>query len=143
MWTFERNAIGEAISALYNTDDKQPEYAELINDVVGKFGMVTTARSKVLACMQLKSLIEKIRNGIHLNSDMNIFELKNFIASGGSYAGKQGATDDTVMALLLIVRLIKYVADFDPDAHRIMYSHDEGDYGDDLELTDEPIAFIA
>ena len=143
MWTFERNAIGEAISALYNTDELQPEHAELINDVPGKFGMVTTARSKVLACMQLKALIEKIRNGLNLNSDMNIFELKNFIATGGSYAGKQGATDDTVMALLLIVRLIKYVADFDPDAHRIMYSHDEHDYEDDLEMTDEPIAFIA
>jgi hypothetical protein len=137
MWTFERNSIGEAIAALYETDEEQPEFAELINDVPGKLGMATTNKSKVLACLQMKTLLEKIKNGLIINSEITIFELKNFIASGGSYAAKQGATDDAVMALVLIVRLIKYVASFDPEAHKLMYKYDENDYSSDNETADE------
>lgn len=145
MWTFERNSIGEAIAALYETDDDQPEYAELINDVPGKLGMMTTNKSKVLACLQMKTLLEKIKNGLILNSDITLFELKNFIATGASYAAKQGATDDAVMALVLIVRLIKYVASFDPEAHKMMYKYDENDYNNtelSVEDMDEPMPML-
>jgi hypothetical protein len=142
LWTFERNGVGEAIAALYNTDELQPEYAELINDIPGKFGMVTSSKTKVLSCLQLKSLVEKQKNGLHIKSDINIFELKNFAASGGSYAAKQGATDDSVMALVLIARLIKYCAGFDAQAHKIMYSYNESDYDSDLDNSDEPIPIL-
>lgn len=127
-WTFERNGVGEAIGALYNTDETPPEYAELVNDVPGKFGMQTTNRNKVLACLQLKSLIEKIKNGMTIKSEINIFELKNFISSGGSYAAKSGATDDSISALLLIVRLLKHVSEFDDKARKLLYAYDEADY---------------
>lgn len=127
-WTFERNGVGEAIGALYNTDENPPEHAELINDAPNKLGMQTTHRNKVLACLQLKSLVEKIRNGISIRSESIIFELKNFISSGGSYAAKIGATDDTVSALLLIVRLLKHVSDYDEKARALLYAYDENDY---------------
>lgn len=126
-WSFERNSIGEAVAALYATDDNLPE-AILVNDDPRKIGMMTTNKSKVLACLQLKTLVEKIKNGIKIRGEVDIFELKNFVSSGGSYAAKSGATDDCVMALLLIVRLIKYCADFDENAHRIMYSYNEDDF---------------
>lgn len=126
-WSFERNSVGEAIAALYMTDDILPE-AILVNDDPRKVGMATTNKSKVLACLQLKTLVEKIKNGINISSEIDIFELKNFVSSGGSYAAKSGATDDCIMALLIIVRLIKHCADFDEDAHRIMYSYSEGDF---------------
>ena len=118
---------GEAISALHATDDNLPE-AILVNDDPRKIGMMTTNKSKVLACLQLKTLVEKVKNGIKIRGEVDIFELKNFVSSGGSYAAKSGATDDCVMALLLIVRLIKYCADFDENAHRIMYSYNEDDF---------------
>jgi hypothetical protein len=127
-WTFERNGVGEAIGALYNTDEHPPEYAELINDVPGKLGMQTTSRNKILACLQLKSMIEKIKNGLEIRSEINIFELKNFIASGGSYAAKIGATDDSVSALLLIVRLLKHVSEFDDKARKLLYEYNAEDY---------------
>jgi len=127
-WTFERNGVGEAIGALYSTDEHPPEFAELINDVPGKFGMQTTNRNKILACLQLKSMVEKVKNGLILNSEINIFELKNFVASGGSYAAKIGATDDSVSALLLIVRLLKYVSEFDDKARKLLYEYNADDY---------------
>lgn len=146
-WTFERNGVGEAIAALYNVDENPPQFADLINEGEGKLGMQTSNKSKVLACLQLKTLVEKIRNGIQLRSEINIFELKNFVASGGSYAAKSGATDDSVSALLLIVRLLKYVADFDDQARKIMYEHNESDYNNmlpssEINEDDEPLPFV-
>jgi hypothetical protein len=150
-WTFERNGVGEAIGALYNTDEHPPEYAELINDVPGKLGMQTTNRNKILACLQLKSMVEKIKNGLEIRSEINIFELKNFIASGGSYAAKIGATDDSVSALLLIIRLLKHVSEFDDKARKLLYEYNAEDYnpavnsfGPDtpLDESDEAIPFM-
>lgn len=142
MWTFERNSIGEAISSLYTVDEHPPEFGDLVNDVPGKIGMNTSNKSKVLACLQLKSLIEKIKNGLNIRSEIDIFELKNFISTGAGYSGKSGCTDDTVSALLLIVRLIKYIAEFSPEAAKIMYQYNADDYEQDLEMTDEPIAIL-
>lgn len=150
-WTFERNGVGEAIGALYNTDEHPPEYAELINDVPGKLGMQTTNRNKILACLQLKSMVEKIKNGLEIRSEINIFELKNFIASGGSYAAKIGATDDSVSALLLIVRLLKHVSEFDDKARKLLYEYNAEDYDKasltvgietSLDESDEAIPFM-
>ena len=144
-WTFERNGVGEAVAALYNTDDNPPEFADLVNDVQGKYGMQTTNRNKVLACLQLKTLLEKVKNGLTINSEINIFELKNFIATGGGYAAKQGATDDSISALLLIVRLLKHVAEFDESARKKMYEYEAGDFlqeGSEDGETDEPIPFF-
>ena len=42
-----------------------------------------------------------------------ISELKNFIASGGSYAAKIGEHDDLVMSTLLAVRMIQMLQSFD------------------------------
>ena len=144
-WTFERNGVGEAIGALYHTDMNPPEFAELVNDVPGKYGMVTTNRNKVVTCLQLKNMIEKIKNGLTINSEINIFELKNFISSGGSYAAKIGATDDSISALLLIVKLIKHIADFDDEAKHKLYSYNENDYIENdgsADTDEEPLPFL-
>jgi hypothetical protein len=118
LWTFERNGIGEAVSALYQNDEKQPEHAELFCDAPGKFGVYTTGRNKVLACLQLKQLLEKTKNGLNINSEHLIFELKNFVAKGGSYEAKSGATDDAVMATVGIVRLLKRLSEWNDEAFK-------------------------
>ena len=144
-WTFERNSVGEAIGALYYSDETPPEYAELINDVPGKLGMNTSNRTKVLACLNLKSLIEKHKNGLNIKSELTIFELKNYISAGGSYAAKSGATDDSIAAILLITRLISHIANFDDNARKVLYEYDEGDYikqNNENNDEDEPIPFL-
>ena len=116
LWTFERNGVGEAMCALYVNDEKQPEHAELYCDLPGKYGVFTSGKTKILACLQLKTLVEKAKNGLNIRSDILLFELKNFVAKGGTYEGKHGVTDDAVMATVNIVRLLKRLADYNDEA---------------------------
>jgi hypothetical protein len=135
VWTFERNGIGEALAALYFNDEKQPEHAELYCDVPGKLGVYTTGKSKILSCLQIKRLIEKTKGGMTINSEILLFELKNFIAKGGTYEGKKGATDDCVMATVGITRLLKRLADYNDAAFKQVNEYvnpedEEGDSGE-------------
>ena len=143
LWTFERNGIGEAVGALYFNDEKQPEHPELYCDVQGKLGVYTTGKTKILACLQLKSLVEKVNNGFQINSETLLFELKNFIAKGGSYEAKSGATDDAVSATLGITRLIKRLAEYNDDAFKKVneYIDPSADNSGDDEWGDEPVPF--
>jgi hypothetical protein len=141
VWTFERNGIGEALAALYANDEKQPEYAELFCDAPGKYGIYTTGRTKILSCLQLKQLVEKTRNGMQLKSEHLIFELKNFVAKGGSYEAKSGTTDDAVMATVGIVRLLKRLSEWNDAAFKQVNEYiDPSDEND--QFGDEPVPFI-
>jgi hypothetical protein len=141
LWTFERNGIGEAISALYQNDDKQPEHAELFSDVPGKLGIFTTGKNKVLSCLQLKQLVEKVKSGMNINSDILLFELKNFVAKGNSYEGKTGVTDDAVMATVGIIRLLKRLSEWNDDAFKRVNEYVDPAQLDD-QFGDEPVPFI-
>jgi hypothetical protein len=82
-----------------------------------KLGMFTTGRQKILAALQLKNLVEKTGdNGINIFSKDLIFELKHFVSKGGSYSAKSGATDDSVMATLGIMRLLKRLSEYNEKA---------------------------
>ena len=142
IWTFERNGIGSAIAALYQNDEKQPEHAELFCDVPGKFGVFTSGKNKILSCLQLKQLIEKTVDGMKINSELLLFELKNFVARGGSYAAKQGATDDAVMATVGIVRLLKRLSEWNDDAFKRINEYVDPVDPDD-QFGNEPVPFIA
>lgn len=139
LWTFERNGIGEAIAALYASDDKQPEHADLYCDVPGKLGIFTSNKTKILACLQLKQLVEKSKNGLVIKSDVLIHELKNFIAKGGSYEAKLGSTDDAVMASLGIVRLLKRLSEWNDEAFRQVNEYRSPD---ENEGDDEPMPMV-
>jgi hypothetical protein len=145
LWTFERNGIGEAVSALYYNDEKQPEHPELYCDMPGKLGVYTSGKTKILACLQLKQLVEKVSNGFKLASEILLFELKNFVAKGGTYEAKSGATDDAVMATVGIVRLIKRLAEYNDDAFKHVNEYvdpnQSGDSGDEDGYGDEPVPF--
>lgn len=141
VWTFERNGIGEAVSALYQNDEKQPSHAELYCDVPGKNGIYTTSKTKVLACLQLKQLVEKTTNGFKINSEHLLYELKNFVAKGGTYEAKAGATDDAVMATVGIVRLLKRLAEWNDEAFKQVNEYvNPGDEND--QFGDEPVPFL-
>jgi hypothetical protein len=138
LWTFERNGIGEAMSALYVNDEKPPEFAELYNDAPGKYGVYTSGKSKILSCLQLKTLIEKVNNGFTINSEILLFELKNFVAKGGSYEAKSGCTDDCVMATVGITRLIKRLAEYNDEAFKRVNEYVEANDPSD----DEPLGMV-
>jgi hypothetical protein len=141
IWTFERNGIGEALAALYQNDEKQPEHAELFCDAPGKYGIFTSGKTKVLSCLQLKQLVEKTTNGLHINSELLLFELKNFVAKGGSYEAKSGATDDAVMATVGIVRLLKRLSEWNEEAFKRVNEYVEPSDSSDA-FGDEPVPFF-
>jgi hypothetical protein len=76
-------------------------------------GFTTTNKSKLVACAKLKTMIEYKK--MVINSHNLISEFKNFVASGGSYAAKPGETDDLVMSLLLAIRMVQILQNFDPE----------------------------
>ena len=141
IWTFERNGIGEALAALYTNDEKQPEHAELYCDEPNsmKLGVFTSGKKKILACLQLKSLVEKVTNGLQINSAQLLEELKNFVARGGTYEAKSGATDDAVMATIIVIRLLKRLSEYNETAFQQVNEYinpdDQDQYGD------EPVPF--
>lgn len=116
LWTFERNGIGEAIAALYFNDENQVQDVELLNDHPTKLGVFTNGTTKIIHALQLKTLLEKTKNSLHIKSHDLIDELKNFVAKGGSYSAKAGSTDDCVMATILIMRLLKRLSEYNEDA---------------------------
>lgn len=118
-WTFERNSVGEAISALYWADENPIDAAELISDSPTKYGVYTTETAKIQFCLMLKRMIEKI-NGIVPKSSNIINELKHFASKGRSYAAKPGMTDDCVMAMVGIMRIITYISGSDEEAFRMV-----------------------
>ena len=139
-WTFERNGIGEAIGALYFNDENQVESADLFSDHASKFGVYTTGKNKILSCLQLKTMVEKIAGGININSGILIHELKNFASKGGGYEAKIGATDDAVMATILIMRLLKRLSEYNEDAFKQVneYVDPDGSAAD----SDSPLPMI-
>ena len=140
LWTFERNGVGEAIAALYFTDEKQPEHAELFSDHPSKLGIFTHGRNKIVSCLKLKSLVEKVNGGLIINSARLIFELKNFVSKGGGYEGKAGATDDCVMATVGIIRLLERLSQYDERAFEQVNEQVAPDADD--QFGDEPVPFL-
>lgn len=86
-------------------------------------GFNTTHKPKLAACSKLKNLIET--NRMRINSRNLISELKNFVASGTSYAAKVGETDDLVMSTVLVVRMLQVLQDYHPDLDNHMRDHNE------------------
>jgi len=117
-YSVENNTIGEAslvaINAVGEENIKGIFLSEPSRAGASKMyrkGFNTSNKSKLAACAKLKSLIETRR--LHLASKNLISELKTFVAHGVGYAAKLGETDDLVMSLLLTVRMIQLLQNFD------------------------------
>ena len=118
-WSVENNSIGEAallvIAELGEENIPGLFLSEPIRKGhVRKFrkGFNTTHGSKISACARLKTMVEN--NTLKVNSKPLISELKNYIATGSSYAAKLEMTDDLVSAMLLALRMIFVMKDWDP-----------------------------
>lgn len=126
IWSFERNGVGEALVAMIQNDES-PDAAwsldgcELFNEQNGRFGCYTTGKSKLVSCMQMKNLVERATGGLQIKSKTLIYELKQFVAQGGSYAAKAGETDDLVMALCVVMKLLNRLSSYDDQARSMVY----------------------
>jgi hypothetical protein len=147
VWSFERNGVGEALVALIQNDDSADggiylDGVELYSEKSTRLGVYTTGKSKVVSCMQLKNMIEKINGNLKVNSESTLFELQNFIAIGGTYEAKAGATDDSVMALLVVMKIINRIASYDEKARALVYENVAPDADENSDMfADEPVPF--
>lgn len=126
IWSFERNGVGEALVAMIQNDDSVDggiylDGTELYNESANRLGCYTTGKSKLISCMQLKNLLEKIAGGLKIHSDILLFELQNFVAAGGTYQARAGSTDDTVMAMAVVMKVLNRLSSYDDKARQIVY----------------------
>jgi hypothetical protein len=98
--------------------------------------------------MQLKNLIEKGPTGIEINSDVLLIELQNFVAVGGTYQAKKGCTDDAIMAMAVIMKVLSRLATYDDKARKLVYESVDPDSDKRVEedpnadqFGDEPVPF--
>jgi hypothetical protein len=84
-------------------------------------GFNTTNKAKLTACNKVKILIESGR--MKVRSKSLVSEFKTFVASGASYAAKQGETDDLVMATLLISRMLMLLQSYHSDLDSHLRDH--------------------
>jgi hypothetical protein len=118
-YSVENNAIGEAALVSINEMGEESIPGLFLSEPIKKGhvrrfrrGFNTTNVSKIAACAKLKQLIEQ--NKFKIKSKALISELKTFIARGVSFEAKVNETDDLVSSLLLAIRMISMLGDWDP-----------------------------
>ena len=118
-YSMENNTLGEAALMRVMDIGEENIMGNFLSEPIRKGhrrkfrrGFNTTAKHKIDACAKFKELVEN--NKMELNSKALISELKSFVATGVSYKGKPGEHDDLVSACLLMTRMMKVLADFDP-----------------------------
>jgi hypothetical protein len=135
-WTVENNTVGEAALVAINEYGEEHFGGVMLSDnhKMGRTrkGYNTTNREKVTACSKLKNWIETDK--MKINSASSITELKNFVSSGNSFKGKPGEKDDLVSALLLIVRMINDITDWQPEL--------ANEYRDEIAPESMPLPFV-
>jgi hypothetical protein len=121
-WSVENNGIGEAALLVIQDFGEENIPGLFISEPIRKGhvrkfrkGFNTTHSSKTTACARLKTMIENDK--LIVRSKPLISELKSFIAAGSSFQAKPGNTDDLVSALLLTLRMMTVMKDWDPNVY--------------------------
>lgn len=119
-YSVENNTLGEAalvsiaevgeenIPGIFISEPSKPGQSR-----AHRKGFTTSNKSKLSVCAKFKQLVETKR--IRIVSKTLISELKTFVASGASYAARTGDTDDLVMAMILAVRIMQALQNYDAD----------------------------
>jgi hypothetical protein len=118
-YSVENNNIGEAALVAISELGEETFQGMFLSEPVKRGhvrrfrkGFNTTHNSKISACSKLKQLIENKK--ITINSKSLISELKTFVAKGMSFEGKVGQHDDLVSSILLAIRMLMTLQDWDP-----------------------------
>ena len=140
-WSVENNTIGEAALISIREYGEENIPGTFVQEIRragqsrGRRGFNTTHKTKITACMRLKSYIESDKMVIRSHNLLR--ELKNFIARGSSFAAKDGETDDLVMATILAIRIVEVVMTWDSGTYDRLVSA-----GADEVLRPMPIGFL-
>ncbi len=131
-WSVENNGIGEAALLVIQDygEENIPGYfvsEPIRKGHVRKFrkGFNTTHGSKIGACTRLKTMLENGKMKIH--SKVLLGELKGYVASGNSFKAKPGETDDLISSVLLIIRMMTVLKDWDPRIYSTFTTVEEDD----------------
>ena len=129
-WSVENNSIGEAALIVINELGEENIPGLFVSEPIRKGhvrkfrkGFNTTHGTKVSACARLKTMIEGDKMKVH--SSALLSELKAFVATASSYQAKPGETDDLVSAVLLIIRMITVLKDWDPRVYNTFNTVDD------------------
>lgn len=132
-YSVENNTVGESALVCINEMGEETFPGLFLSEPIKKGhvrrfrkGFNTTHGSKISACAKLKQLIETKK--IKINSKPLISELKTFVSTGITFKAKTGQHDDLVTSLLLAVRMITVLQDWDPAIYDKMREHTQEDY---------------
>lgn len=124
-YSVENNSVGEsALICIQNIGEENFSGMFLSEPMrkghVRRFrkGFNTTHKTKISACSEFKHMIETEK--MTINSKPLLSELKTFVATGLGFKAKSGEHDDLVSAVLLIIRMAKVLADWDPKIYEKM-----------------------
>lgn len=121
-FSVENNGVGEGFISLYESDEEPPDHFDMISEETGnRIGFRTEQRSKLIACLTLKKMIESYV--LKPISDIFIHELQSYITRKGSYSAQPGSTDDVISAHLIIVRMLEEMTTYDQLAHDRVHTH--------------------
>ena len=120
-YSVESNAVGQAIIALYEADEKPPMKAVFMyEEGADRVGFKTTNPQKMKALIAFKEMFE--RDNIKLNSKILINELKTLVRRENTFKAQTGSTDDCVMAVMICIRIMEQMAEYDMNAFTKLYS---------------------
>ena len=116
-YTFEANGIGQGLARLLESaNNSYLDQAMLISEttkegLIRRSGILQSNPKKIRACGTLKDLIESHR--FKINSKKLLTELKFFVKKGAGFAAEQGAHDDRVTAVLLLMLMMEELVNYE------------------------------
>lgn len=132
-YSVENNTVGEAALVAINEIGEESIPGLFLSEPIKKGhvrrfrkGFNTTHSSKISICAKFKHLVESGR--MKINSKSLISELKNYVAKGVSFEGKGETTDDLVSSILLALRMIMVLQDWDPAIYDKMREEAEDEW---------------
>lgn len=128
-WSVESNGMGEAALVVIRDTGEESFPGTMLHDPRnrqnGRYGrrsgFLTTNKTKLEACARLKSLLESGRLQLHSRGILS--ELKTFVSRSNTYEARPGQTDDLIMALVLAIRMIDYIATWDDASQEAISSN--------------------
>lgn len=139
-FSVENNGLGASVLALYEFDDNPPRSAYLISEQNNKrLGLSMSEATKKRAALKFKNMIETETYNFY--SLALLREMKSYTRQGATYKAEVGATDDSIAAHLIIMRIIEEMAEYNPHAYDKIYNtagYDNMQDEWDSEFTNDP-----
>lgn len=132
-YSVENNTVGEAALVSIEEIGEESIPGLFLSEPIKKGhvrrfrkGFYTTHSNKIAICAKLKHLLES--NRLKINSKPLISELKTYVSKGLSFEAKTGSHDDLVSSVLLAMRMLMVLQDWDPAVYDKMREEREDEF---------------